>query len=372
VRVVTPSFTPALDERDKRHLARRKWRHQKIDYRPVGLTGTTRSLFMRGRKRVAGALQHRFGGQRLAEYAYTTTFPELLRQAALERADWYVAHAHAALPAAAKAARRWQARLGFDCEDLLSERETDPADIVRLIETTYLRECNYVSTPSRAIAARLQSDYGIESPVVLYNVFPIRMADGMIPPPQRPKSTVLRLHWFGQTIGRGRGIEEAIEACGLLEEPVELNIRGNPAAGFEATLQDLASRYKVNLKLHPQIEHDDLIRSLDQYDVGLALERTENVGAALTVSNKIGSYLLAGLAIAATDTPGQREILEQIHQAGFLYPAAEPSQLAEGLRNWSRNRHALGVAQQAAWNAARSRYCWDIEQKKFLRACIQV
>ncbi|MFN2494155.1 MAG: glycosyltransferase, partial [Pyrinomonadaceae bacterium] len=308
VRVVTPSFTELLDERDKQHLARRKWRHQKIDYLQRGLLGNSRSIFMRGRRRLASELHKKVGGKRLAEYGYITALPEQRRQASLERADWFIAHAHAALPIAAAAARGWQARLGFDCEDLLSERETDPAQIVHLIENSYLSSCDYVSTPSQSIADRLQHDYGIKPPLVLYNVFPLYLAEGMLPPQQRPRSARVKIHWFSQTIGPGRGIEEALEACGMLGRSVELHLRGNLSKGYDVLLLALAAENKVDLKLQSPVDHDDLIRSMDQFDIGLALERVENVGAALTVSNKIGSYLLAGLAIAATDTPGQREM----------------------------------------------------------------
>jgi glycosyltransferase involved in cell wall biosynthesis len=368
VRVVTPSFELALDQEDERHLARRRWRHQKIDYLQRGFGGNVRSLFMRGRRRLAFELHERLGGQRLAEYSYATALPELRREAARESADWFIAHTHPALPIAAAAAKRWNARLGFDCEDLLSEHGTDRSDVPRQIESTYLRDCDYVSTPSQQIADRLQRDYGIAPPAVLYNLFPRQLAAGMLPPLERPASPLVRLHWFSQTIGPGRGIEEAIEACGILGGAVELHLRGNPGAGFAVALEGLASQHKVKLKLHPQIEHDDLIRSMDKFDVGLALERPENVGAALTVSNKIGSYLLAGLGIAATDTLGQREIMDQIPSAGFLYPSGQPKLLAEGLGKWIDDCDALRAAQQAAWDAARSRLCWDVEKEKFLRA----
>ena len=154
----------------------------------------------------------------------------------------------------------------------------------------------------------------------------------------------------------------------MLGEGVELHLRGSPSEGYDAVLQALASRHNANLKLHPPIDHDDLIKAIDQFDVGLALEREQNVGAALTVSNKIGSYLLAGLAIAATDIPGQREILKQVRSAGFLYPSGRPELLAKGLRRWLDDRNALREAQQAAWNAARRRFCWDIEQGTLLKA----
>ncbi len=368
VRVVTPSFALDLDQKDQRHLLRRKWRHQKIDYLPVGWLGKTRSIFIRGRRRLASEMHQRsIGGRRLAEYSYTAALPEQIRLASSEPADWFIAHAQAALPIAAAAAKRWQARIGFDCEDLLTEHEKDRADIVRQLETTYLPGCDYVSAPSQGIADRLQQDYGIEAPLILYNVFPLSLAEGMLPPDARATGPVLRLHWFSQTIGAGRGIEEAIEAAGMLAGKVELHLRGNPARGYEPVLRTLSAQHGVELKLHPQIDHDELIKSMDQFDVGLALERGEQTNYALTVTNKIGSYLLAGLAVAATDTPGQREVLEQVPAAGFLYPSGKPKQLAEGLRGWLDDRNALKSSQQAAWNFARERFCWDVEEAKLLR-----
>jgi glycosyltransferase involved in cell wall biosynthesis len=366
VRVVTPSFTPELDRKDQRQLERRRWRHQKIDYMSVGLGGSVRSFFIRGRRRLASEVHEILGGRRLAEYSYTTALPELQRQASLEPADWFIAHAHPALPVAANAAKRWSARMGFDCEDLLAEHGTDPADVVRQIEATYLRDCDYISAPSQGIADRLKRDYDIEPPLVLYNVFPLHLAKDILSPAQRPLSPVVRLHWFSQTIGPGRGIEEAIKACGMLGATVELHLRGNPSNGYERVLQVLAAQHEANVRLHPQTDHDDLIRSMDQFDVGLALERGEHTNYALTVTNKIGSYLLAGLAIAATDTPGQREILDQIPSAGFLYPSGNPELLAEGLRRWLDDRNSLIAAQQASWDAARNRFCWDVEQRKWL------
>jgi glycosyltransferase involved in cell wall biosynthesis len=107
---------------------------------------------------------------------------------------------------------------------------------------------------------------------------------------------------------------------------------------------------------------------MDQFDVGLALEPLENRNAALTQSNKIGSYFLAGLAIAATDTPGQREVMDQAQDAGFLYAPGKPELLAQGLQRWVEDRKALRSAQQAAWEAARSRFCWDFEKEKFFAA----
>ncbi len=367
VRVVTPSYMIELDQIDRRQLARRKWRHQKIVFLPLGWYGKYRSFMMRGRRRLAQMIFNRFGGRRVGEYAYTTALSEQIKMACCEPADWFIAHAHAALPVATAAAARWSARLAFDCEDLLAENNTDPVELVRAIERNYLHDCDYVSVPSKNIACRLEEQYGIRTPLVLYNVFPVSLAEGMLAPSGRPANPALRLHWFSQTVGPGRGLEEAIEAVGMLDGAVELHLRGNPSMGYSSVLTDLARGRGVSLKFHPQVDHDDLIRTLGQFDVGLALERSNNGNTSRTLSNKIGSYLLAGLAVAATDTPGQREVLGQLPATGFLYPAGQPARLAEGLRNWLSDRTSLRAAQQAAWDAAREKYCWDIEQKKFLQ-----
>lgn len=369
VRVVCRQVDPIYAGYDQLLMQTRKWRLQAIDLRRDGAgrrAWLVESVLARVSRR---AFDAGWRTSRMASRSFVKGINQLTKLAAAEPADWFIAHTQAALPAAAAAARRWNARLGFDCEDLLAELGSDPPEIVRLIEREYLPHCDYVSVPSQCVGERLEETYGIPSPLVLYNVFPTSLADGMLPPHQRPIRRPLRVHWFSQTIGAGRGIEEAVEAIGLLNEEVELHLRGRMAEGYQTTLDDLARRCNASAKIiiHPLIGHNDLIKAMDDFDVGLALERSDNGNYSLTVTNKIGSYLLAGLAIAATDTPGQREILEQIPSTGFLYPAGNARALADGLRKWQHDRDALRAAQQAAWDAARVRFCWDVEGVKLLQ-----
>ncbi len=137
-------------------------------------------------------------------------------------------------------------------------------------------------------------------------------------------------------------------------------------SGYAETLSRMARERGVPLTFLPHIHHDELIGAMGEFDVGLALERASHRNYSLTVTNKFFSYMLAGLAIAATDTPGQREILQQVPAAGALYPCGRPELLAEQLRRWRDDRAGLRAAQAAAWNAARERFCWDLEQSKFL------
>jgi len=369
VRVVCRQQDPMLTEYDREIMRTREWRLQPID---LNRNGYHRSAWLTESLR-AKAYTKLFNvgvkADTVAMRGYVKGFDRLLELAISESADWFIAHTQAALPIAAQAANHWDAKLGFDCEDLLAENGTDPADIVKLIQRRYLPLCTYVSVPSKCLGDRLSREYGIPPPHVLYNVSRAHLAKGLLPPRERPLTSTLRLHWFGQTIGQGRGIEDAIAAVGLLADTqVELHLRGRLDSEFRSKLEAMGRKHSVPDKLffHSAIPPMDVIRNMDQFDVGLALERADHGNYALAATNKLFGYLLAGLAVAATDTLGHREVMEEIPAAGFLYDAGNPGALADGLGNWIADRGRLRAAQQCAWDAARERFCWDVEKETFL------
>jgi glycosyltransferase involved in cell wall biosynthesis len=369
VRVVAIGTEKWLEQRDERLLRSRGWQLERVDLPSDLWAGKLRSVWMRGRRRLASAAFQQLKWAKFADYSACTSLPELTRLASAQPADWVIAHTQPALPVAAAAAKHWNSRLGFDCEDLLSEMGDASCEAMRAIELRYLPQCQYVSVTSDCMAAHLMKTYAIARPAVLYNVFPVSLAKGLMPPLARPAYSPLRLHWFSQTLGIERGLQDILEACARLGERVELHLRGHASEERKSVILDFAHRCGVtkSIKFHPLIEHDEVVKSMGQYDVGLALERRDHPNYSRTVTNKVFSYLLAGLAIAATDTPGQREILDQVPTAGFLYPAGNSTVLAEKLRNWINNPGLLFTAKQASWDAARSKFCWDIEETKFLQ-----
>ena len=369
VRVVAVGTGKGLEQRDERLLRSRGWQLERVNLHSDIWARKLHSAWMRARRRLASAAFQQLKWVRFAEYSTCTSLPELTRLASAQPADWIIAHAQTALPAAAAAAKHWNACLGFDCEDLLSETGDTSCEAIRTIERRYLSECQYISVTSNSMAAHLMRAYALDYAVVLYNVFPISLAEELMPPLSRPFHSPCRLHWVSQTLGIERGLQDIFEACARLKEKVELHLRGHASEERRAVVLNFAERCGVAniVKLHPLIDHGEVIKSMGAYDVGLALERPNRGNQSITVSNKLFSYMLAGLAIAATDTPGQREILDQVPAAGFLYPAGNSTVLAEKIANWINNPRLLLTAKQAAWDAARSKFSWDVEETKFLQ-----
>src|SRR5262249_34952353 len=82
----------------------------------------------------------------------------------------------------------------------------------------------------------------------------------------------------------------------------------------------------------------------------------------LTVTNKLLQYLLAGLAVVASDTAGQREVAEQVGDGVLLYPSGEPRSLAAQLNALLASSERLAEAKAAALSAAEKTFCWERQE----------
>lgn len=373
VRVVASRFWAWAAAADAT-FAGRPWASEAI---PFGELATGRgSAWRRVRYRIAREVAQRMDPQRAPDALlfrashYVT--PELARAAGRVPADLYIAHNLGALPAAAAAARRHHACLGFDAEDFhrgqLAERPETKATraLVAAIEERFLSRCDYVTAASDGIGQAYADATGIERPTTVLNVFPSSDLDTHIDPEslahEVPEGT-RSLHWFSQTIGPNRGLEDVVRALPMLPHDVILSLRGGWAAGYERELRGLAEQLGVGTRLRA-LSHcppDEMVRRATQHHIGLALEVGETENRDLCVTNKIFTYVLAGLPTVATDTTGQRGVQAELPEAVRLYPSGDIDRLVDAIRHM--------LATPAAREAVRKdaeRYTWDREQEVFL------
>ncbi len=307
----------------------------------------------------------------LAERAEGRLYSALARTAAAEPADLYIGHYPVGLAAAARAAGAHGARLGYDAEDLHTgeddgtEAGRQRTERVDLIERTYLGRCAHVSAAAPRIADALAERYGVSRPVVIHNVFPWADRGRLDGKTVDRKGPGLSLCWFSQTIGFDRGIGEAIRGAGALPEPVQIHLRGSVSAEVKRAILTLArdsgTGVAERLHFHPPVPPMELLSRTAEHDVGLALEQGHTLSNLLTVTNKLLVYLLAGLAIAATDVPGQQDVLANCPASGALYPRGNWRALASVLEGWQRCPERLRACREAALAAARTRWNWERE-----------
>lgn len=377
VHVLCSHVVEWADEADKKLLASRQW--------TCSYVGGESHSWRYEWTRLRHGLVRKFpgdwhAGTWLGNCAVARVTPELLAAAEGHKADLYIAHYVAALVAAVRAAKKNGAQVGFDGEDFESGyygSGTSPGKIDRLIEDIErkcLVECCYVTAASPGIADAYHAKYAIATPTSILNVFSLAER------PEQLRTTALsgpmRLYWFSQTIGPGRGLEDVICAIGKLTgSQIELHLRGTVRPEYWKQLLNLVTSQGLSsriLFLHQPCAPDELIPKAAEFDVGLAVEQPDSLNKQLCASNKLFSYLLAGNAIAATATSGQIAILEAIGKAGFLYPPGKVEALAEGLHRWYENRRELHEARRQAWFWGSRSFNWELEKRKFLHVVSEV
>jgi glycosyltransferase involved in cell wall biosynthesis len=360
-------FDPELAERDRLLIKDQRWQFAPVlDFRPHH--ALTRSLVRIQAKLARKRFQHfkQFSPALLGYGAKA-----MLKAALLEQADLTIVHSEAGLWVGDRLLDRGL-RVGVDFEDWFSQDLLPEAQITRPIAEIKQREarlakaCTYCLTTSHALAETLACVYQTAKPTVIYNVFPrhIGAASAKSNRDMRPS-----LHWFSQTIGRGRGLEILFQALRLLKTQVDIHLRGHCSDDNRRWLEaSVPEAWCSHLFIHPTVSNDELPSCIAQYDIGLALEQFDPPSRNLTVTNKLFQYMQAGLAVIATETAGQREILSQCPDIGRLVPCNNPLALAEAIDALASQPEALQRAKTAAFQAAQEQFCWESQRDRLLQA----
>jgi glycosyltransferase involved in cell wall biosynthesis len=360
VHVIATRTVERVEARDQSLMRRINWQLERVDLRSR-IDWWLRRLPQLAARRAYQAT----GWWPLAEQGFSAFTPALADLAHRTPADLYIAHYPAALPVAAAAARRFRARYAYDAEDYhLGDWPDDPAHdgsrrLVREIERRYLSGCAYVTAASPGIADAYAQTYGIARPTVLLNVFPLELA----PPGPTPKGTGEpgpSVYWFSQTIGPARGLECAVKAIALARTQPHLYLRGTPAPGYADELAMLAveagSAERVHL-LDPAAP-DEMVRLASAYDLGLCGEPAHTANNARALSNKLFSYLVAGVPPLMSATPAQHAFAVEAGIEDQLYPSGDAVKLAALMDGILGSPERLRAARVRALRLATERYNW--------------
>lgn len=226
----------------------------------------------------------------------------------VSKADWVIGHNPGAIWPALSAAKKFNCKVGFDVEDYHAGEGHNKyiQSLTRKLMVATLPKMNYVSFASPLIMQRVKADMKFDKGnwFVVLNYFPISDFKVPISLIKEPAKMV----WFSQNINAGRGLELILPFVKKANGKVELHLVGNLDTGFyEKCLKGIS-----NIIIHPPMPQNELHHSLDNYDIGLALEPAKDVNNQLAISNKIMAYLQAGLFIMATNTPAQETLLKDL------------------------------------------------------------
>jgi len=360
VRVVSASHSGWAAAADVSVRRTRGWEWTAVDY--ARETAPGRRIVSGARFRAARSLVSAAGASRapiaLARRAFSRIHDELLAAILAEPADLVYGGTTGALAAVAEGAHRLGVPYGLDLEDLHSG-ETVGADSAHVnalagrIERDVLPGASFLTAGSAMIADAYAATFGVRVQPI-HNTFSREFDPG-------PGGRGLRMYWMSQTLGPGRGLEDIVRAAGRLGRPAQLHLRARVMPMYANELHQLqrASAPDLELVHEPLASPDEMVRLSHGYDLGLACEAPESLSRKLCLSNKIFTYLAAGLPIVLSATPAQACLSADLGPAAMLYEPGDVDGLAEHLRRWAGNPAARRTARDAARDAADRRWHWE-------------
>jgi glycosyltransferase involved in cell wall biosynthesis len=368
VTVMSVSTLARFERTDLELMAGQPFKRTVIDYTRSNAATRLRRLLSRGTTRLAREILQRGGIESAAALGPAAA---LLRKARGVAAELTIAHTEIPLWAAKTLVDDGR-RVAVDLEDWYSEdllevdRASRPLQLLRQAESFALRRAGYTSVPSASMGDALVATYGGAQPVVVRNVFPLPAGFRSI---ASGDSALPAFVWFSQTIGPGRGLEFFFAAWAAMKTPTRVFLIGDIRDGYlENLLVPVAVDRRSQVHVIPFVAPNDLPPKLAEFDIGLALEPRLPRNRDLTITNKIFQYLGAGLAVVATATAGQTEVMRAAPECGLLTSTGTPEQLAAELDALAGNRDRLHRCQRAARLAAEREFCWERESPRLLDA----
>ncbi len=328
-------------------------------------------FFTRFRYKILRTLAYRFPSSLFwAERSVCRCFNELYNSAIAIDASLYIAHNLGALPIIGKIASLYKKPFVFDAEDFHRGQSLNGSvNYIQtsLIENYWMPKAKLITTASPFITERYKFILGIES-LVINNVFNIEMAPEInvnIAPP-------IKLFWFSQTVGKGRGLEDILIV--LKKFPLtsfSITIMGDLSRNMEKYLSRLITEnneIKVDLNFIGPVEPDKIFELASTFDIGLAIEPVEiNENNNLIYTNKLFTYLLSGNAILFTSTTAQQSFFNQHSNIGWIYPSGDIARLELVLKQIKSNPLEILSCKQNAQRLAKQVYNWEIEQTKLMK-----
>jgi glycosyltransferase involved in cell wall biosynthesis len=203
----------------------------------------------------------------------------------------------------------------------------------------YLSRCDLVLTVSEGLAELYRSHFG-PLPITVVRSVPREPDGGVGIAPQRMTGSVIRLVYHGNA-NKTRKLENLVFAAGALPSLYTLDLFLNKG-GTKRKLARLARRFQ-NVTVRDAVPHAEIAATLERYDIGISVFPPATRNLENVLPNKFFEYVYAGLAVIASPSRDQRELVGKF-KFGFVTEDSSAESLIKLLSSLTPEEISLAQA----------------------------
>jgi glycosyltransferase involved in cell wall biosynthesis len=225
------------------------------------------------------------------------------------------------------------------------------------MERRHAPRADLVLVVSDEMGRRMSERYNLREVMTVFNSPPGYATAAS--PTQRP----VRLVFHG-SLAATKNVEDLILAMVQLKGRATLDIHGAALTLTEDHLRRLVREHELDgvVTIHGGFRYQDVLSMLKDYDVDVYCARMIEDNFAISLPNKLFDAICAGLAVAASDFPAIRELLQSCGCGVCLDPAS-PETVAQGLDMLIGDTDAIDRMKAASLRVAPD-YCWEAQGRK--------
>ncbi len=232
----------------------------------------------------------------------------------------------------------------------------------KLVERFIFPRLKHAITVSDSIAGLYESEYGVR-PEVVRNVPEILRE---IPKPDRKTlglpedKNILLLQ--GSGINVHRGAEELVEAMQFVPDSMLLLIIGD--GDVMETLKQMTRTLDLDSKIifKPRLPYDKMMAYTAAADLGVSLDKDNNINYRYSLPNKIFDYIHAGIPVLASELVELKKLIET-YKVGTFIPSHDPREIAGKLSEVFAHPEQLKIWRENT-KKAREALNWEKESLK--------
>jgi len=152
-----------------------------------------------------------------------------------------------------------------------------------------------------------------------------------------------------------------VEAMTLIHGAVLLIVGGGDVLPY---LKDRVGELNIENKVifKPRMPYEELMQYTAQADLGLTLDKDNNLNYRFSLPNKLFDYIQAGVPVAATPLPEIAKIINT-YQVGFFVPDHNPHNMAQIINEVLADQEQMNAWKKNCSFAAPD-LVWEKEEKK--------